>query len=118
MSHKLVQSLKKVATLRLKIFQEEVKLEKMRLIRAAIAAAAGFALLQTSLGAVLILGVELTEGSGRIWFLSVLGSLTFVGGVVAFLISKRLFSSREAPFAMTAREFQKDIECLQSVIKS
>ena len=118
MDSKLAQSVQRVITLRFKIFGEEVRLEKMRIIRAALSAAAGFALLQTSLAAVLILGFELTEGAARVWFLSILGSITFAGGVFAFCLSKKLIKSQETPFSMTAREFKKDLECLNSVLKS
>lgn len=93
-------------------------MEKMRLLQGAWAIAFGFAFLQVFLATILALGISLTEGESRLWFLGILGTATLFGAILFIVISIRIFSVREAPFAMTTREFQKDKECLESVLKS
>jgi uncharacterized membrane protein YqjE len=107
-----------VAGLRFKIFVEELRLEKMRIIRATWAVAFGFACLQVFLATILCLGMVLTEGETRIWFLGILGVISLLGAILFLFLSLRVTSAREAPFTMTTNEFRKDKECLESVLRS
>ena len=118
MNQKLLQSLGRVAGLRWRIFAEELRLEKMRLVRAVWVVALGFACLQIFFATLLCLVMVLTEGEVRTWSLGILGGVTLLGAVIALLVSLKAAKSREAPFKTTAAEFQKDQECLESVLRS
>ena len=118
MNQKLLQSLSRVAETRFKIFCEEMRLEKITLLRLGWLIAAGFVSLQLAMLSVLFLGIALTEGEDRIWFLGIVGGASVVVFTVSVILAVRLLSKRRPPFAMTANEFKKDKACLESVLKS
>ncbi len=118
MQRKLFQNLSRIVGLRFAILREEVRLEKMRFIRAAWAIAIGFAFLQILLASILALGMELTEGSGTVWFLVILGTVSLLGFLVFLIASAKFFAAGEAPFATTTAEFKKDKECLESALRN
>ncbi|MBC2603870.1 phage holin family protein [Puniceicoccus vermicola] len=118
MNPKLLKSFSRLVSLRLDIFLEEVRLVKMRTVRVVSIFAVAFVLAQLCLASLLALGIALTEGPSRIWFLSIVAGSCFLLVVILVLLAIRMSSGRLPPFAVTKSEFKKDKECLESAFKN